>query len=875
MPDTPGQPPERYAWLADALGGNGIILTASRRLARELGAAFNEWQIGRGVDVWVTPRIRYWHDWARDLLLDAAPSDGGRILNPSASLVLWERCLRRQVEGQVAGFGALARQAAAAWQRLAEWRVPIDDVARAAASDDQRAFARAARQFHRLLTDNGWFDASEVAAAAIARLESGADVPDRVRFEGFDRWSPLVGALMDALERRGAAVLAPQERAASSMVSVRSFADVEAELRGAGDWARHVLEQSPRAKVGIVCPDLDTHADRFARLIREGLVPGWQTGGREYEIAVDVSFGRRFASYPAIAAALLLLRWAGRGLPSRDVSLLLRSRFVGGADPGSGADLELRLRQLPDRDWTATSFADAVERLNGGHGWARNARRVASLRPAGDDRRPPSAWAERFDALLASLGWPGDGVLDSDEFQLMNRWRELLNEFASLDLVLPEASLGEAVARLSGQARDTVYQPESPGGLVDLLGPLEAAGMEFDHLCVTGMDAAHWPAPGNPLALVSRRLQRDYRMPDATPAESVDYARRVIGRLAASAAQVRFSWSRIHDDSVQLRSPLLDAYDTTDDRAGVDPGWHARTIVGDAGLRATADPVPAVDGRERVAGGAGTVELQRREPFLAFVRGRLGVNPYARFQAGLSARIRGVLLHSALCELYRDTPRRDDIRGWRGAAGSGCIDRSLDRAFAPAERQADAVLRRLLALERARLRVILDAFVEAEAGRRPFEVRRVEEQIGFSHDGVELDLRIDRADRLQDGSLLIIDYKTGAPRNLLDKDGDLAEIQLVVYSMALEAATDYVTGGVALVNLNRRSVDYRGVGAGVEWGSLDETAWERALSRWQADVREALEEMARGDARVTLIPGGGSHGQLDVLSRYEELRRGG
>ncbi len=873
MPETRGQRGERYAWLGEALSGDGAVLTASRRLARELHASFAEQQRAAGVSAWATPAIAFWRDWARELLVQTAGTGSARPISANASFVLWEACLRRHIDGGVFGVNSLTRQAVSAWQRLIEWRIPIERVAAAAGSHDERVFARSAQHYERQLTDRGWIDPSQVPAVAIERLRDGLGrVPERVCLAGFDRMSPLSAALLEVLEQRGCSTSVSSENPPADAISTQSFVDVDAELRAAGRWARETLRTDPSASIAVVSTDLESEATRYARLIREGLAPGWQIAGDEHRNSVNVSFGRRLADFPAVSVALLCLRWVSRGLTSREVSVLLRSPFLGGDTPGDRARQELRLRDLPDRRWSAAALADAL----GGDGepttgeWMRCVRRIAELQLHATARQAPSAWAERMDTLLVSLGWPGADSLQSDEFQLINRWRELLNELAAMDVVLPETSISEAIARLSQLAGDAVYQPELGPGRVALLGALEAAGMEFDYLWVVGMDAGRWPAASHPLSLVSRRLQLERGMPDAAPADTLDYSRRVAARLAGSANRVCFSWARTQGDSTQMPSPLLETLQKTVDAGSVDPGWHAGGMLGQAGVCLVAeDPLPNVRGVERLAGGAGLIDLHRHEPFSAFAHGRLGVRELERFQAGLSASLRGNILHEALFELLRDTPSQQTMAEWSGNDRRRRIDRSIGRALRRPQRHADSVLHRLFALERLRLRVVMDDFLHAEIGREPFQIDRVEEKIRFEHAGVELSLRADRIDRLADGSLLIIDYKTGTPKKLLGKDGEPVDTQVVVYAAARREAV----GGLALVNVSRRSIEYKAVGGSVHWGNVSADEWPAMLRGWKKQVLDAIEAIAGGDVRIRLHPGAARRRQLDVLSRIEEERR--
>src|SRR5690606_34726958 len=133
------------------------------------------------------------------------------------------------------------------------------------------------------------------------------------------------------------------------------------------------------------------------------------------------------------------------------------------------------------------------------------------------------------------------------------------------------------------------------------------------------------------------------------------------------------------------------------------------------------------------------------------------------------------------------------------------IEQAIDAAFASTQRTADGVLLRLLAVERARLRNLLRQFLDAERGRRPFEVVQVEQKVLLRRHGIELELRVDRVDRLADGTLLIVDYKTGAPKVLLRREDEPKELQLVAYAMALEKAGTPI-GGLVLINVDSRDV---------------------------------------------------------------------
>jgi hypothetical protein len=358
-------------------------------------------------------------------------------------------------------------------------------------------------------------------------------------------------------------------------------------------------------------------------------------------------------------------------------------------------------------------------------------------------------------------------------------------------------------------------------------------------------------------------------MPDAVPADTLDHARRILARIVASATSVVLSWPLADGEAGLMPSPLLEAWGDRAVSRADDPGWFAARLCGEPLEEVRHDPVPPVRPGERVRGGAYTVQSQFTEPFSAFALGRLGVRPMPALEVGLSARLRGTVVHQALRALLVEKPSRSHMQSWSDAERERRVHRAIDAALAAPSRHADAVLERLLRLERLRMQRLLQMFIDTELERPDFTVTQVETELVLRREGVSLDLRVDRIDRLDDGTLLVIDYKSGVTRNLLDAAGAPAEWQTVVYAVAL----DEPVGGLLLINMDSRGIAYRGVGSSVPWSPLAAGEWSGRLAEWSLPVDDAIGCIAAGDARVNLALTTDQSRPLNVLSRAEALKR--
>ena len=856
-----------YDWLPGALDGTSTVITANRRLARVLKQEFARRQVEAGVLAWPSPRIFAWPDWLDAQLRDASRQENlPTRINAYHSTLLWDRCLRRELGEDAVGVGNLVRLARDSWQRLSDWNVSIRDVARASLSSDHKAFAAAAGRYVGLLERESWIDDAGLAAL-VAKLIADGDIAaaGRYTFAGFDREKPSAARIRTHLADAGCTVDDVLVPARSGQPVLVPFATAEAELRAAGAWARERLEKDPAQHIAIVANGLERDAVRMAGLVREGFMPGYRLSPTHLADALNVSYGRKLSSYPLISIGLLWLRWLVRDLRASEVSQLLRSPLVG-AGPGSGrARLELRLRRLPDRNWSPSMISSALQGKDESADSAEWLQRVAAVTKNRRDlggAASPAHWAVTMDEVLKAAGWPGKQRLRSAEFQLVNRWRDVLNDLARMDLVSSRMSLETALNQIESMAADAVFQPESEHARVHLMGPLEASGLEFDALWLTGVTAAQWPPAGNPSALVSRRLQEQHGMPDATPDDTVAYARRLLGHLCAAAPLMVCSYPLTEDDAEQTPSDLLPASSLADADAFPDPGLFAAKLAGTVNLADLADRVPPIAPDERLSGGAGTIQNQLTDPIAAFLGGRLGVRTVDEQTDGLPALLRGNLIHDALYQLYFEKPSRDDIAGWSDVEQR--ISSAIDFAFGRHERNADKVLLALLAMERRRVAGLLHDFIVIDRVRDSFIVDSVERSVEFAEAGVRLKLRVDRIDRLPDDRIAILDYKTGAEKKFLTSKGEPKEIQLVAYACAV----DEPVAALALVNVDSRTMGFNGAGAGY----TDPGMWPEQLSGWSNLVQSACAELTAGDVRMNMSMAMTDARPLNLLTRFTELR---
>src|SRR5262245_57363419 len=172
-------------------------------------------------------------------------------------------------------------------------------------------------------------------------------------------------------------------------------------------------------------------------------------------------------------------------------------------------------------------------------------------------QKTPAEWARHFSAVLDAAGFPGERALDSDEFQTRAKWHEALAELSRLDRVSNEMPFSRALQALRRICADTLFQPETPDTPIQVLGLLESAGVEFDHLWVAGLTDEAWPLKSSPDPFLPLAQQRKAGIPEASAEASLALDRRITDAWKRAAGEVVFSHFTKEEDREVLPSPLI------------------------------------------------------------------------------------------------------------------------------------------------------------------------------------------------------------------------------------------------------------------------------------------------------------------------------
>ncbi len=829
-------------WLREG----GLVVTASDRAARALAASFHRARRAEGLAAWPAPNILDWKSFARAAWEQR--STGARLLlNPAQEQKLWveiageERAPATALEGPRHRLAALALEA---HELLCSYAARLlRPAARAGWQQDAAAFSGWLAAFDEICRTESLLSPSRLPHELIPLLESDRSARPPLLLAGFDRILPVQRSLFDAWGKwREAASDEP-----ANDVCFHVAAHAQAEVEACAIWCGRQLAANPKAPLLVIAQAASARRGEIERAFL-----------RHAGSAFEFSLGIPLSQVALARAAHLMLRWLDGTLNEQELDWLL-STGLAGASAEESAALQwamraLRHRSLERTQWTLAAFTGqlvALELLPAL--WVERVTQ-AQRRLADIARRPqsPIKWAELIPRLLEQLHFAGARTLSSAEYQALRRWQQAVENCGSLGFNGRRVGWRDFLAELSRTLDETLFAPESRDAPIQIAGPAESAGLAADALWFLGADEEAWPANGATHPLLPIEVQRETGMPHATPLLDWELARSMTNRLLAAAREVHFSYARQSDGAEARPSRLIAQL------AGEVRELPPELIVTSAKEPGTiwfedSSRIPFPPGK--VDGGSAVLTAQSQCPFKAFAIARLDAKDWEPAEAGLTPSQRGSLLHKALHAVWAGPPQ--GIRSHaellelknRESFVAGHVRRVFAGELRPHLREV--MPRRYLGLEEQRLTGLVTEWLDFEAARIAFEVAETEAKRTVHFAGLMLDLRLDRIDRLNDDSLLVIDYKSGNVSPSLWELPRPDDVQLPLYAgFAIDRDSD-VLGGLVFAKVRSGDLSFAGrVGdaAGTLFAGLKGTSplmKNQFTAEQLLDWRECIEQLAR------------------------------
>lgn len=378
-----------------------LVLTPNRRLAAYFTAQDAQHHLSHQQAAWPSPDIVPWNAWLERCWYAAQSRQASPLLllNSAQENALWEFPAAKQ-----------------AWYLSHGWLI-------------DPAVHEWAKNYKTTCETHHWLDHAVLPTHVTHLIQQKAlPLPQRIFLVGFDEFTPQQQRLISALNEQGCVCECINYRHPKPHIIRLSAADTETEIQRMANWARQQLDND-MSSIGCIVPNL------------QEIYPLVDDIFSAHAIPFSMSTGRPINTFPLIKTALLILAFAVDKLNWEQLSLLLRSPYIGAAtqELNTRIKLDTVLRAQNNYYLTAQqvmSLALKQDCLQ----LAQQLKILNQLQPTSIAMQLPSQWATLFSQQLIALGWPGDSVLNDSDQQRYELFTPLFSQLASLDIILNKIS---------------------------------------------------------------------------------------------------------------------------------------------------------------------------------------------------------------------------------------------------------------------------------------------------------------------------------------------------------------------------------------------------------------------------------------------------
>ena len=860
---------------------DSLIICPTARLVRAIQADIAQANLVNGLAQWQSTPVHTLSQWLDSMTEQSLLS--GEIAQPHVLLasfneqLLWEevitQSLKKDAFGALFNVSGLASVSMEANKYMIAWSLHTP---REQMSEESRKFVQWQRAFQQRCQQLNVLEGVRYMDWQLdCLLSSSLKLPAQIAFAGFDQTAPQEQHLREILMQKNVSVTEYVTiNSASAQIQQVSLDNIEAECRATVAWARQQLDENPNTKLAIVAPQLSEIRNQLADLLDDTFYPASvRPSLADTERNYNFSLGTPLSQQPIIQAALNLLHLLGSyQLQQTDISTALLSPFwsKNNQEADARAILDAKMRdKLPIQ----LSLAHFVEFVTKQHENGLNITQLlVHLKAAiaiSNNRAMPSQWAQTLDAMLTALHWPGERNIGSLEFQASNAWQKALQALAKLDVLGKNLSPSEAVHRMQQICAEQVFQAETTHQpSIQIVGIMEALSAPVDAMWVMQMNDHIWPPSARPSPLLPASVQRAAGVPGADNHIQAVFAAKVHQRLLHSAKAIIFSSSKTEGESQLRVSPLIKNAKTLDSITLATTLAEQLSALGNADLIQLDDHIaPAIQAGDHVSGGTGLLKAQAICPAWAFYQYRLGAKALKTPSNGLDNMDRGSLVHSVLERFWHPGEQYRHFANLRDMAVddfSQAINIAVSQTLQAFAKHSNISSKSVLELEYERLYKLISAWLQHEKKRNiAFDIIGCEAEKKVHICGIEITLKVDRIQQLENGELEFIDYKTGQEPKMSNwGETRITEPQLPTYatfwtSFNADKTTPTASVQFAWVKIAEHAF------IGVSTNSFDEeidkrkpkfiqqfSNWQSLLSHWKKSIEAIVTEIKLGEAAV-------------------------
>ena len=711
-----------------------------------------------------------------------------------------------------------------------------------------KLFVRLVRQYEEFKVRNNCIDQTDILDLTIDHLRQvSIDKGNYFRY-GFNEPTPEQNKLFETLDCK--ILFAKQLESSSENFT---FIDQESELKAIAKWAKKTSAKYPEQQIGIVVPNLN----ELQHQVKSTFDQEFNSNLLEiHKKPYNISLGMALSDYPLIKHLISILRLSNQylnGYVESEVFIkVVTSPYVKGAmiEQNNRSLLTNKILQL-----SATKI-----KTNKIISLCRDCPILKEIFIKLDNAKflkkiTLELSLDSMNSFLLIWGFTTDRNLSSSEYQVYEKYQveslvlNKLSNFHKLD------TLEDALKILIAHMNAVIFQPQSGPANIHILGSLEAEGLFFDFAWVASMTNSFLPGKIKMPLFIPPKTSIEYSLPGTSFELITKESKSTLNNLQNLSNNLTFSYSASSDSRDQLATPyvLFEDFQHVKDHQ-----------VMNREMEQIEDFIaPKIDNLE-IKKGVKTLQDQMGCQFKGFAN-RLNFQEINDPTIGISKLEQGNITHHILERFFNEVQSSKDLKQLSEVKLDELIDAHSETALREIPQS------NFKNNEKERVKRVIKKYIDLEKDREFFEVIKTESETKVDINGLKFSTRIDRMDRLKDGSKLIIDYKTGKNIGLSKLiNQPLEQAQLPIYAISNEV------DGVAFATINSQDCQFKAITKNkydlpISSQSINRMPeWKKQVSDWREELIRASHQFQNGNAKVLPSSHACDYCDYDLLCRVDK-----
>jgi len=761
-----------------------------------------------------------------------------------------------------------------AWTLLQDWQLQQSPKVMNAfnQTEETRLFRKLVTSFEQTCDANLWISKQQLPDYIAAHFDLWKDLADAdVCYFGFDDWTPQQQQFLAATTKLQSVDFNQIKKSfenSGAEERLHPCASKYSEWQQAAVWARKQAEQNPSATIAVVIPSLANDRAQVLRVFQEIFQPQLQLQAESkvaagFNLSVGASINQQMIIQSArnwfsllkagsgeawkkaitdiFCSGAIAERWSRAAL-SRDIQLSKNTNY----------SVLILQKIIAQKDSIAlTKLSHIFEVLEMAE---KNSR----------SKKTSGEWCLFLEQLLTDIGWPGNSTLTSQTYQAKNQWLEKFRQLSAMDEFCGKQSLADFLNLLDEQMNSSKFQPQTPPARVQVLGLLEAIGLSFNSIWLSGCQDSVFPAPLNASPWLPINIQQSLLMPGASAPREQQFAQNLFSGLQNNCEKIHYSYALTEADSELKPCAFVEHLSEQSNNQFVAkiaaeklPNyWHQQLTQGQSFVENWIDTQGLPLASEKVKSGVGILKHQASCPFKAYAEYRLTAGTNREQTIGIDPMQRGNWIHDVLEMVWLRLATQSALLAMSPQQQLAMvIECTKEIILQPTKRTSsfDSRLNMdlknpLVKLEFDRTVKLVMAWLEVDRNRPEFVNVEVEQSQQISISGLSFLVRADRIDEIENGQKLIIDYKTGITNLSSWFKERITEPQLPLYGLiftadlAAVAIAELIPTATKLKGYGEQELEISGVKPIEDWANIQQ--------QWKSKLEAVALEFKLGHANI-------------------------